>query len=104
MTRKDFEALPYRERWDKPVEFRSFVILPSKRIHDSGYRMMDYIACNSKEPMCRLSGASDVLHILSSKIISIECLPKSGLLHVFIRSGGKFQASDDLSSFDIRLL
>jgi len=104
MTRKQFEALPGLTRWDEIIEFHSLVILPTKRKHDSGYRCMDFVAVNKDgEPICRLSGGSDVMNIdgiggygyqwldkynkCPDKVTpvswSIDCLPKSGLLRLF---------------------
>jgi len=61
-TRKEFEALPCRA-WDEEIEFTSMVILPTRRIHDSGYRCMDFVACKNQVPFVRLSGCSDVIHV-----------------------------------------
>lgn len=121
MTIKDFESLPYRESFDKDIgEFDSLVILPTRKTHDSGYRCIDFVACIKDEPICRLSGCSDVLHIngiggygykWTEKNIgvpfkidimpwSIDCLPKSGLLRMFCY-GHNLIAGCALSSFDI---
>ena len=50
MTRKQFDELPHREYGSGEIEFRSLVILPgrSKDMHDSGYRMMDFVAVGAK--------------------------------------------------------
>lgn len=119
MTRKEFNELPER-KWDEDIgEFDSLIILPLRPIHDSGYRCLDFVACKYLNPICRLSGVSDVLHIngisglgenwtekyksypdkVSSVDWSIDCLPKSGLLRLF--SSKKLKASTALSSFEI---
>jgi len=120
MTRKEFEAVPSRE-WNEDIgEFVSLVILPSRHIHDSGYRCMDFVACNKDGPIKRLSGCSDVIHIggiggyntdcvpFPNKIDptrwSIDCLPKSGLLRIFthgIFTHRKLTVGPALSSFDV---
>ena len=62
-SKKEFEALPKR-KWDEGIgEFDSMIILPTKHIHDSGFRCMDFVAVKGKEPFCRLSGCSDVIHM-----------------------------------------
>ena len=32
-------------------------------MHDSGYRLLDFVACKNDKPICLLSGCSDVLHL-----------------------------------------
>ena len=114
-TRKDFEALPLREWNDDIGEFDSLVILPTRRLHDSGYRCMDFIAVIKQEPIYRLSGCSDVIHIngiggygkwanrvpdlIPPIAWSIDCLRVSGLLQIFC--GKKMIAGPALSSFDL---
>ena len=95
MTRKEFEALPYRDK-NKSIVFDSLVILPGKAgdLHESGYRLMDFVAVIGNRPQCRLSGCSDIIRINGirghkeetysiSPSWSIDCLPKSGLLHIW---------------------
>lgn len=122
MTRKDFEALPHR-KWDEKVICESIVILPLRRLHDSGYRCMDFVACNGNEAICLLAGGSDVIHFdgiggfghnwfreygTVPKFIppagwSIDCLSKSGLLHIW-PSSRKILCDAALSSFEIYAL
>jgi len=97
-TKKELEHLPAR-KWQEDIgEFDSLIILPTQNIHDSGYRCMDFVAVKNGEPVCRLSGCSDVIRIdgiggggrnynfktpLTPKSWSIDCLKKSGLLQIF---------------------
>lgn len=117
-TRKDFETLPCRN-WDEDIgEFDSLVILPTRHIHDSGYRCMDFIAVKGDTPFVRLSGCSDVIHIdgiggygkdwvsrggvpmlIEPKGWRIDSLKKSGLLRLF--ANGKMTVGAALSSFDV---
>ena len=103
MTRRDFEELPYRESWDEEVECHSLVVLPTRRLHDSGYRCLDLVACQHEVAFCRLAGGSDVINLEgiggfgyrwheregASRFLvvpvgwSIDCLKKSGLLRLF---------------------
>jgi len=92
MTKSQFKELPIRD-WDEDIgEFDSLVILPgnSEEIHESGYRLIDFVACIKQRPICRLSGCSDVLHIggIAAAIAHdtggwmIDCLSKSGLVRL----------------------
>ena len=121
MTRKEFDALPYRKGWSESVECASIVILPGRAndLHDSGYRSMDFVAVdNMDHPICRLSGCSDVIHFdgiggygewTAAQGIprvgpisgwSIDCLAKSGLLRIFPHTR-KMRCGASLSSFEI---
>ena len=122
MTRKDFEALPFRKNWDSSVECDSIIILPgrSKDIHDSGYRKMDFVAVKDNKPICLLSGRSNVIYIdgiggcglnwlevyktvpscIPPRSWNIDCLKKSGLLRLFC-IGTTMIAGEALSSFEI---
>lgn len=118
-TRKEFETLPCR-KWNEDIgEFDSLIILPTRHIHDSGYRCMDFVAVINNIPTVRLSGCSDVIHIdgiggfelhwylefgsvpnkVPPKDWSIDCLKTSGLLRLF--SHYKLVAGAALSSFEI---
>lgn len=122
MDRKDFDKLPQND-WNKDIgEFNSIIILPgrSKDMYDSGYRCMNFVAVKDGKPICKLSGCSDVLHLdgiggfgdrwfekygkVPLKVTpsgwSIDCLPKSGLLHIWPNSQ-KMKCGLALSSFEI---
>jgi hypothetical protein len=89
-------------------------------MHESGYRLMDFVAVKGGEPVCLLSGCSDVIHFDGiggfgygwlekhngiPKLIppsgwNIDCLPKSGLLSIWTRNG-RILCGPALSSFEI---
>lgn len=115
MTRKQFEVIPHREKWNEHVTCDSIVILPTKRMHDSGYRAMDFVAIKDMKPLCRVAGHSDVIHIegiggggykkeyselVERKSWSIDCLKKSGLLRMWV-NGCDLICGSSLSSFEI---
>lgn len=125
MTKKDFEALPLR-KWGEDIGvFNSLVILPagSRPLHDSGYRLLDFVAVRNEEAVCRLSGYSDVIHIdgiggfgkdwaqkyptcphlVPPTGWSIDCLPKSGLLRMWPMSR-RMTCGPALGSFEIYAL
>lgn len=88
-------------------------------MHDSGYRLLDFVAVKDQKPICRLSGCSDVIHIegigglgfdwlhrytgvpdlVPPTDWSIDCLKRSGLLRMFCRGG--IRVGSALSSFEI---
>ena len=65
MTKEDFKKVPERGGWSRDIgEFSSLVIIPQDYAHDSGWMCMDFVAVNKDgEPICRLSGCSDVLNL-----------------------------------------
>lgn len=118
MTREDFENVPRRPNFMSYVKpFRSLVLIPTDVEHDSGYMCMDFVSVDDHdEPIERLSGCSDVLHIngiggygrwkgfdasLLIKPISwsIDCLKTSGYLRLFC--GKTLTCGDALSSFEV---
>ena len=117
MTKEDFEKVPERDGWAKDIgEFSSLVIIPMDYAHDSGWMCMDFIAVDkNNEPICKLSGCSDVLNLDGidgygewrsgelSKLVKpkgwcIDCLP-CGYLRLFSRS--TLTAGPALSNFGI---
>ena len=120
MTRKDFDKVPSR-KWNENIgEFDSLITLPSRTLHESGYRCMDFVAVRDNKAIARLSGCSDVIHLdgiggyglnwmdkyhrvpdaTPPTGWSIDCLPKSGLLRLFPNSH-KLHAGSALSSFEL---
>lgn len=88
MRLKDFYKLPHRKNGEDIGLFDYVVLLPVKvtwrdwlkyyyrnyilrekygdykpGMHDSGYRLMDFVAVRANKPIATLSGVSDVLHI-----------------------------------------
>ena len=117
MTKEDFEKVPERCGFSEDIgEFDSLVIIPQDYAHDSGWMCMDFVAVSKEgEPICRLSGYSDVLNLdgiggygnwcggefpncIEPKGWSIDCLP-CGYLRVFSRN--VMTAGPALSNFEI---
>ena len=105
MTRKELYAVPRRE-WGKSVgEFDCLVLLPTRRKHDSGYGIIDAVACKKNEPLFIVTCGADVLNIegiggygkyssiekgypkLFPAGWSIDLLHKSGLFRLFCEHG-----------------
>lgn len=63
-TITEFRNLPKRKFGEDVGKFDSLVILPTRRKHDSGYRCMEFVAVKGEQPICRMGGGSDVIHLL----------------------------------------
>ena len=50
MTKKEFEEIPIKEDIED-IEFDSLIILPTNYNHNSGYKCMDFIACEKEKPL-----------------------------------------------------
>ena len=122
-TITEFRILPKRPFGEDIGNFDSLVILPTRRKHDSGYRCMEFVAVKGEQPVCRMGGGSDVIHLLGldgfncfrkednkkqfvrelnsltfNAALRIDCLP-CGLLRIFCHH--KLKAGLDLSSFEL---
>lgn len=121
MTLSEFKKMPMRRSYNsEEPSFDSIVIIPCEELHDSGYRLLDFVGCIKDKPIIRLSGCSDVLHIngiggygfnwlekyrgvprlIPPSSWSIDCLPKSGLLRLFC-DNSFIKSQEALSSFQI---
>lgn len=120
MKKQDFYNLPKRKKWDEDIgEFLSLIILPQKKLHRSGFRLLDFVAVGkNNEPLCRLSGYSDLINLdgiggfgyrwkenneyapqlIPPKGWSIDLLP-CGLFRIF--SDKKLLAGNAISSFEL---
>lgn len=65
MSKDDFKNVPRLEETDfvpSKETFGSIVIIPTDEEHDSGFLCMDFVLVGGgMEPICRISGGSDVV-------------------------------------------
>ena len=115
-TRKDFESLPsINELAQRPTYVDSLVILPTRQIHDSGFRVMHFAVIVDNKPICKMAGCSDVMKIggtagWNGKLPceaepmgwSIDCLRTSGLLRLFCDT--RIKLTEPWSTFDVLFL
>lgn len=100
-TLGELKELEYLNPGEK--EFDSVIIVPRDEVHDSGYRCMKYVLCDTKNDIIVgvIGGCSDVLHLngiggyglsyernfaLQTVPIvdwNIDCLDTSGCLRLF---------------------
>lgn len=83
MTKKDFQNLPYINERFQDVD--SIVLLPTKKMDSSGYRIYEVIPCYRYEPLGKLYGYDTFSIIMESKYnrVGIDCL-KCGLMRIFL--------------------
>lgn len=72
MTQQELLNLPQAE-WEKEDDYESLVIVPTKRLHDSGWRLMAIIGCKQIEnehnvPVC-IVGYCDDLNLIFNTFI-----------------------------------
>ena len=111
MTKKMIDDIPEcspSDYWEKFIneKFYSLVIISTGKLHDSGFGIMNFVACDKQNnPMFKVAGFTDVLHIdgiggygdwsgnmPTSRPIqawSIDCLP-CGYLRLFCRGSMTF--------------
>ena len=65
MKKSDFKNLPLYQDYEhsEDEKYTSFIILPTTKKHDSGYRIMNFVLCKGSEPVCRIEGCADVVHL-----------------------------------------
>ena len=114
MTRKELEAVRVKA-WDEDIKFHSFVLLPTKRLHDSGYGIFSAVLIDEDDnPICRTSSCHDVVHLngigglnfcrrneTKSCSWSIDLLPTSKLFRLWDSSAGGLTSGLDLSSLEV---
>ena len=86
MTRKQFEELDYFKDEFNVVDVDSIVLLPTRKHHESGYKVFYAIACYRSQPIGKCFGfdAFDMLLDGKFKHIGIDCLRGSGLMRIFL--------------------
>lgn len=95
----DFLALRHREFNENIGAITGLVAIPgaAEELHESGYRMMTFAAERQCRAFCLVGGGTDDLN-LHGDGWRVDCLPASGLLHLWRRE--PFSLGEDLSSLD----
>ena len=81
MTKTELLNIPYRKKGDEKTKCISFVLIPTRKLHDSGYRFFDYVACDEDRPICKIHGGDNLQ--LKGDQWQMDCLKKSGYFRVF---------------------
>jgi hypothetical protein len=124
-TIEQFKALPEPSSFtnEEIGLIEGLIIMPTNNLHESGYRLMEFVTIQDGVPTYRVSGCSDVLHIggiggynigrynfdnmdmlihreMMPRIAwKIDCLPISGLVRLFC--GKKMYLGESLSEMGI---
>lgn len=115
MTKEDFAKVPIHDDFSNTPNFRSLVIIPTEQAHESGWMCMEFVAVDKYgEPMFKMSGYSDVLHLdgiggygewyrvlpeyVKPRSWFIDCLP-CGYLRLNCK--GEMKRGDGISDFEI---
>lgn len=90
MTRKELEDLKVLQ-WDEPYEIDSLILLPTRKLCGSGYRLYDIIVCQNETAIGKI-GLYDTHSIILNtnsreESIGIDCLKGSGLMRIFLPKG-----------------
>lgn len=101
MSKKDFKKIRHRTEADNPVICDAIVVMPLKKIHDSGYSCMRIIAVDYNDKLtCVVSENSDVIDFRGYEHLRMECLKKSRLFCFWYSCGGKMRCDNtDASTF-----
>lgn len=85
ISREELNALPFSTSEIVGKEFNHIIIIPTRKMHDSGFRCMKYVLlkwCGYFEVVGVIGGYSDVIHLGNGKA-NIDCLP-CGYLRVIL--------------------
>lgn len=94
MTRKELLAVPKR-KWNEELKDVSGVyVIPSNRMHDSGYACMDFVA-ETSSGLVGFGGGCDSVSFDGGHF-RMDCIYPSGIIRIWNRQ--KFSISNDHSS------
>lgn len=84
MTKKEFEAVPYLDEGN--YTFNSFILLPTRKVHESGYSMFNAILLMGNTILGKIADYDVVnLEINDKEYLGIDCLKKSKLIRIWSR-------------------
>jgi hypothetical protein len=124
-TIEQFKALPEPSSFtnEEVGLIEGLIIIPTDKLHESGYRLMEFVTIQDGVPTYRVSGCSDALHLggiggynigryncdnmnilihrekMPRLAWQIDCLPISGLVRLFC--GKKMYLGESLSEMGI---
>ena len=108
-TREEFEALPiYGNFVGDPNSYEEkevdcFVVLPTEKFHDSGYRLIDVVVIKGDKPIGRFVDCADGVNLIceNARKWGLDWLPVSGLMRIW-NCGGNCEVELPWSTFTIK--
>lgn len=108
-TRKEFEALPIFAKFaDEPNPYEErevdcFVVLPTEKFHDSGFRLIDVVVIKGDKPIGRFIECADGVHLIcnNARKWGLDWLPVSGLMRIW-NCDGNCEVTAIVSTFGIK--
>lgn len=98
MNRKELLAAKPR-KWDEELHnVMSVYVIPSRRKHDSGYAIMDFVAVTRNGDYIRFGGCCDDVR-LKGEHFRMDCDFKSKLLRIW-NDEKSFTVTKDLGTID----
>ena len=80
MTKTELNEISYQK--EEGTWFNGFIVIPTSKIHDSGWRCMKFILLQDGSIVGCIGGGSDVVALIKHNW-RVDCLPKSKLLRFF---------------------
>lgn len=96
-SRSELLLLPVRD-WQTPSDYRSVLILNTRKKHDSGWSIVAIIGVE-KEPVEIAAMCCDDIE-WNIRNMRMDCALKSGAMHVW-KTGSRFRVGEALSSVTI---
>lgn len=89
MTKRQFKKLPVIDDFQDCVPINSIILLPHRKLHDSGYRSYQVVTCWNMQPI-GICGKTDILDVFfeNKSEIKIDCLRKSKLMRIVLPEVG----------------
>lgn len=88
-----FKCLP--RKWDEVIVAREVYVIPSNRLHDSGYHCIDFVALTNNGSLVRFGGSCDSVSLEGSHFC-IDSVPPDGIIRIW--NNKEFTISHDASS------
>lgn len=80
MTKKELNEIPYYK--DEGTWLNGFIIIPTSRVHDSGWQCMKFLLLQDRTIIGCVGGSCDAVSLVKHNW-KIDCLPKSKLIRLF---------------------
>jgi hypothetical protein len=110
VTKAKLVQLPRRTWVDTTQLYQSLIVLPTGKVHDSGYGKMLVVGCRKAMPTHIISDCSDDLewdfghHDPALVKLRTDCWLPARALHFWIRKEFVFRPQEAMSSLTIKII